>query len=109
MDQVSATGRTTSPYAATTPPVDASSGGLRETLSTALSSGDDLVTGTIDQKELPASERSVIMKPTPLVKALSRHERALEFEAISMDVHQPQLNLLGDGGLFVALLHSRSG
>ncbi|BGP16903.1 Macrophage colony-stimulating factor 1 receptor [Rhodosporidiobolus nylandii] len=52
---------------------------------------------TISEDAIPKREGDVIkMKPMPLVQAKKGERRSLEFEAIEMDVKQPQLQVLGD-------------
>ncbi|ORY77194.1 hypothetical protein BCR35DRAFT_353168 [Leucosporidium creatinivorum] len=101
MDQVTATGKTTSPYAtaAPSPALPSSEGaGLAETVLSALPSESDIPSSrTIREEELPPSDdKLVIMKPSPLAAAATGDTRVLEFEAIESTIHQPQLNLLGD-------------
>ncbi|GAA5960722.1 hypothetical protein JCM21900_000512 [Sporobolomyces salmonicolor] len=57
----------------------------------------DVATTTISEDDIPKREGDVItMKPMPLVQARTGERKALEFEAVQMDVHQPQLQVLGD-------------
>ncbi|GAA6038491.1 hypothetical protein JCM8097_004593 [Rhodosporidiobolus ruineniae] len=52
---------------------------------------------TISEDAIPKREGEVVkMKPMPLVHGQEGESRSLEFEAVEMDVHQPQLQVLGD-------------
>lgn len=60
--------------------------------------GHDETKTTILRPELPSPEGEVVrMKPLPAIQAGKAERRALEFEALEMEVHQPQLQVLGDG------------
>ncbi|KAI5479573.1 hypothetical protein MNV49_003310, partial [Pseudohyphozyma bogoriensis] len=57
----------------------------------------DTATQTIGVDSLPSHDSDIIkMKLMPLGQAATGESRTLEYEAKEMDVHQPQLNLLGD-------------
>ncbi|GAA5979280.1 hypothetical protein JCM10908_002865 [Rhodotorula pacifica] len=61
-----------------------------------MASGDD-TKSTLLRPNLPLREGEVVrMKPLPVVQVSKQDQRALEFEAIEMDVNQPQLQVLGD-------------
>ncbi|GJN87915.1 hypothetical protein Rhopal_000870-T1 [Rhodotorula paludigena] len=72
--------------------------------------GNEVATGTILDSEIPRLDHEVVkMKPLPLMQAVKQERPTLQFEAVEMDVHSPQLQYLGDGlqrSRFPAFVHT---
>lgn len=65
------------------------------------------LTQTIDEDTLPLLDAELVkMKLMPLSQRALGESRVLEYEAVEMNIHQPKLNLLGEGtssSIFVSL------
>lgn len=56
------------------------------------------LTQTIDEDTLPLLDAELVkMKLMPLSQRALGESRVLEYEAVEMNIHQPKLNLLGEG------------
>lgn len=88
------------PLASTLPsPIDVSpSTSAASGIPAGVESPTDSAMRTISEDALPKVDSEIIkMKLTPLVQAATGNGRELEYEAIEMNIHQPKLNLLGEG------------